>query len=86
MKKVIYVDTPMFDINTKGETKRGNMFDISSGFIKSSKDVEDEFNKSDGHFLCIYAPNKMIKPYASFICGWVMKYIILDKDLKVINL
>jgi hypothetical protein len=85
MKKIIYVDTPKFDINTNGETKQGEMFDLSRGDVKSIKEVEDEFKNSEGCFLCIYAPNKMISPYADFILGWVMKYIILDRNLKIIS-
>lgn len=84
MKKIIYVDTPKFDIYENGETKIGEMFDISNGWIKSSGEVEHEFKNSKGCFLCIYAPNKMIRPYADFMHGWIIKYIILDRNFKIV--
>lgn len=84
MKKIIYVNTPKFDITKNGETKYGEMFDISGGFVKSAFDVENEFKEGKGKFLCIYSPNRMIRPYADFCFGWIVKYIILDENLKII--
>lgn len=100
--KIIYIDKPMFAINKNGDIlNESPTHDVGSGWRKSIDEIRKLFkNKKESKFLCIYAPNEMLRPYyKSFNTsteggiqdmnvvygGWIIRYIILDENLKTIS-
>ena len=68
------------------KAKNAKQFDLSRGSVITASEVEQEFRSNKkSKYLCIYAPSEGLKPYSDFIYGWVIKYVILDKDLNLIK-
>ena len=85
-KKVIYLDTPIFSIDKDGAIIKGETHNVGSAWRKDFIEVEQEFNgNKKSKFLCIYAPNKMLRPYYTIISTLTAENIIegtYESDVK----